>query len=122
MAALNPSGTISQDEVGMGFPYTVASDADFADGDFAPGASGFVIWRGGDFQLTAEATTWGGATLTVTSLGPKQSNWLGLTEGGVELTANGSAVFGVPSGARLRCEISGGDIEGLTLVLGRMPA
>lgn len=97
----------------------LANEKDIAEGDVtSPG--GVVVPLGGDYQVSVQATEWGGGTLTLKGLGPKRTSWRAFGNGGVVFTGDGDRLVGLTDGATLRGEVTGGAILGLTVVLGRL--
>lgn len=76
----------------------------FPSGTSAAGNSNEYEWKGGDGVLSAEAGTWGGASVKLQSKGPNGS-WIDVT--GVSLSANGFAGFSATRGAGLRTVVTG---------------
>lgn len=78
-----------------------------------------VHWAGGRGQFKLAGTV-GGATITLQTLGPDGSSWLGLGTDAA-LTASGVVGFDCPPG-QLRALVAGGSPSGLYAEVASVPA
>lgn len=77
---------------------------DFFSNQDAAGNSPEYEWKGGEGVFSAEAGTWGGASVKLQSKGPNGS-WIDVS--GVSLSANGFVEFAATRGAGLRAVVTG---------------
>lgn len=76
---------------------------------------------GGDYRWTVIASTFGGGTASLESLGPDNETWLPFNPV-AELTANGSENVGIPDGGIVRMTLTGGTgATGVYATLARLP-